>query len=89
MKPEYCTQNNGDCGNCSLSSYGRDCKNNLIKLNLLNSKQIRKLLGGISRQSFWQLKVRKNFPNPEYSQDRIELWEEKKIKEYIKKRNKT
>ena len=23
----YCTQNNGDCETCSLSSYGRDCKN--------------------------------------------------------------
>lgn len=26
MKP-YCTQNNGDCASCSLSSYGRDCQN--------------------------------------------------------------
>jgi hypothetical protein len=24
----YCTQNNGDCSTCSLSSYGRDCRNN-------------------------------------------------------------
>lgn len=24
---EYCTQNDGDCPSCSLSSYGRDCRN--------------------------------------------------------------
>lgn len=26
-KPDYCTQNNGDCETCSLSNYGRDCQN--------------------------------------------------------------
>ena len=26
----YCTQNEGDCGTCSLSNYGRDCQNNTI-----------------------------------------------------------
>lgn len=26
----YCTQNNGLCGECSLSNYGRDCQNNEI-----------------------------------------------------------
>ena len=30
MKPNYCTQNNGECAGCSLSSYGRDCQNNPI-----------------------------------------------------------
>jgi hypothetical protein len=29
-KPAYCTQNDGDCTSCSLSSYGRDCKNNPV-----------------------------------------------------------
>jgi hypothetical protein len=29
MKP-YCTQNNGDCSNCSLVNYGRDCQNNPV-----------------------------------------------------------
>lgn len=24
----YCTQNNGICSGCSLTSYGRDCRNN-------------------------------------------------------------
>ena len=24
---EYCTQNDGDCGTCSLVNYGRDCMN--------------------------------------------------------------
>ena len=26
-KPSYSTQNNGDCEICSLSNYGRDCRN--------------------------------------------------------------
>jgi hypothetical protein len=26
----YCTQNNGDCLTCSLTKYGRDCKNILL-----------------------------------------------------------
>ena len=30
-KPEYCTQNNGDCSTCSLANYGRDCQNNSIR----------------------------------------------------------
>jgi hypothetical protein len=31
LKPDYCTQNNGDCETCSLVSYGRDCMNNPIR----------------------------------------------------------
>ena len=27
---KYCTQNQGECESCSLSSYGRDCRNNPI-----------------------------------------------------------
>ena len=27
---DYCTQNGGDCGTCSLVNYGRDCQNNQI-----------------------------------------------------------
>ena len=30
MKANYCTQNEGDCPTCSLSSHGRDCKSNKI-----------------------------------------------------------
>lgn len=30
----YCTQNNGACDTCSLSNYGRDCKNEKIFLGL-------------------------------------------------------
>ena len=26
----YCTQNNGDCATCALSSYGKDCHNKVI-----------------------------------------------------------
>jgi len=28
----YCTQNNGDCGTCSLVNYNRDCHNNPLGL---------------------------------------------------------
>lgn len=35
MKPEYCTQNNGDCSTCSLVNYGKDCKNEkLFEINI-------------------------------------------------------
>lgn len=27
ITPDYCTQNGGDCGTCSLVNYGRDCHN--------------------------------------------------------------
>jgi hypothetical protein len=30
IKKSYCTQNDGDCKNCSLVNYGLDCKNNNI-----------------------------------------------------------
>ena len=30
VKPEYCTQNDGDCENCSLANYGKDCQNNEV-----------------------------------------------------------
>jgi hypothetical protein len=29
-KPDYCTQNDGDCPTCSLVNYGRDCMNNRL-----------------------------------------------------------
>lgn len=27
QKPDYCTQNDGNCETCSLVNYGRDCQN--------------------------------------------------------------
>jgi hypothetical protein len=30
----YCTQCDGYCDNCSLSSYGRDCHNNPIDIDI-------------------------------------------------------
>lgn len=30
IKPDYCTQNEGNCPTCSLSNYGRDCMNQKI-----------------------------------------------------------
>ena len=30
MIKDYCTQNGGDCGTCSLVNYGRDCQNSPI-----------------------------------------------------------
>ena len=36
MKPDYCTQNEGDCTTCSLVSYGHDCANlKVYRLDLL------------------------------------------------------
>lgn len=35
-KKDYCTQNNGDCPSCSLSSYGRDCQNKEIRRSTKN-----------------------------------------------------
>lgn len=31
FKPDYCTQNSGDCSTCSLVNYGRDCMNNPVE----------------------------------------------------------
>ena len=71
--------------NCNGTySLAEDVK--LIEKSLLNSTNIRKLLGNKSKQSFWNLKSRKDFPDPAYSQDHIELWDEEVIKEYIRNR---
>ena len=81
-----CNQNGYSIiANCN-GTYSLAGKVDIISKSLMNSFGARKLLGDISRQSFWQLKVRKNFPDPAYSQDGIELWEEEKIQEYIKDR---
>lgn len=32
----YCTQQNGDCQDCSLVNYGRDCKNNPVASNIVD-----------------------------------------------------
>jgi len=29
-RPEYCSQNGGDCSTCSLVNYGLDCQNNPV-----------------------------------------------------------
>lgn len=34
----YCTQNDRKCDSCSLSNYGRDCKNNKILVNDIDRK---------------------------------------------------
>lgn len=59
-----------------------------IEIKLLNSIQIRKLFG-ISRQRFWQIKTRKGFPEPLYSENGIELWAEKDILSFNDERNAT
>lgn len=35
-KKDHCTQNNGDCPSCSLSSYGRDCQSKEIRRSTKN-----------------------------------------------------
>ena len=32
----YCTQNNGDCHDCSLVNYGLDCKNNPVARKIID-----------------------------------------------------
>lgn len=59
-----------------------------IEIKLLNSIQIRKLFG-ISRQRFWQIKNSKGFPDPLYSENGIELWDEKDILSFNEQRNAT
>lgn len=53
----------------------------------LTAVQIYKMLG-ISRQAFWNLKSRKDFPDPVFKDGRIELWNEEDIKKYIENRKK-
>lgn len=35
---DYCTQNNGDCGTCSLVNYGMDCRNVPLSARALQPK---------------------------------------------------
>jgi len=51
--------------------------------DLITGKQIQKLLG-VSRQYFWQLKQRREFPEPVFREGRIELWSKKEVERYIK-----
>jgi predicted DNA-binding transcriptional regulator AlpA len=55
----------------------------IVSRSLLNSIDVRKLLGNISRQSLWNLKTRKDFPDPAYSSNGIELWRKEDIEKYI------
>jgi len=41
MCKSYCTQNDGDCGTCSLKNYGRDCQNNRADSGPTDSKTAR------------------------------------------------
>jgi predicted DNA-binding transcriptional regulator AlpA len=56
-----------------------------IPESLLNSTDLRNLLGKKSRQSFWNIKSRKGFPDPVYSKNGIELWQKSEVEEYINK----
>jgi predicted DNA-binding transcriptional regulator AlpA len=51
--------------------------------DLITGKQIQELLG-VSRQHFWQLKQRREFPEPVFKEGRVELWNRKDIEIYIK-----
>ena len=41
MCKSYCTQNDDDCGTCSLKNYGRDCQNNGADSGPTDSKTAR------------------------------------------------
>ena len=52
-------------------------------MNLMTGKQIQQLLG-VSRQYFWQLKQRREFPEPIFKEGRVELWNKEDVERYIK-----
>jgi DNA-binding XRE family transcriptional regulator len=49
--PTYCTQNNGSCATCALSSYGRDCQGNAISPNPEQVKDARVKAGLTQEQA--------------------------------------
>jgi predicted DNA-binding transcriptional regulator AlpA len=51
--------------------------------DLITGKQIQELLG-VSRQYFWQLKQRREFPEPIFKEGRVELWNKEDVERYIK-----
>lgn len=59
MIKSYCTQNDGDCLTCSLTNYGRDCKNNELDVEHLAAVALGRK-GGRSTSPAKQAAVREN-----------------------------
>jgi len=70
---KYCTQNNAQCESCSLSNYGRDCRNNPVspkksrnfRLSDEIMRQLRVLAGERSVTSYLETLVEKEYKTME------------------------
>jgi hypothetical protein len=49
MEKDYCTQNDSNCATCSLSNYGRDCRNHKIIDGGINDNYRRDADGSLYR----------------------------------------
>ena len=83
---KYCTQNNGECSTCSLSSYGKDCRNNAIQPKKartfrLSDETINKL-SCLAKESN-MTEVIENLVSTEYKKESVKM--RKKLDELKKK----
>ncbi len=51
QKPEYCTQNDGNCETCSLVNYGRDCQNIPIVTDEQAKKTLRPVVESVVQEA--------------------------------------
>jgi hypothetical protein len=68
-KPDYCTQNNGNCTTCSLVSYGRDCRNNQVL-----TKRVPVLLAEGQYEALRRLGYETHTPMAELIRQAIDAW---------------
>jgi hypothetical protein len=68
-KPDYCTQNNGNCVTCSLVSYGRDCRNNQVL-----TKRVPVLLAGSQYETLRRVSYETHTPMAELIRQAIDAW---------------
>jgi hypothetical protein len=68
-KPEYCTQNNGNCKTCSLVNYGRDCRNNPIP-----TKRVPVLLTEPQYEALRRISYEQHTPMAELIRQAIDAW---------------
>jgi hypothetical protein len=51
QKPDYCTQNDGNCETCSLVNYGRDCQNIPIVTDEQAKKTLRPVVESVVQEA--------------------------------------
>jgi prophage regulatory protein len=57
-----------------------------MTLHLMGAAEIRKRLGGISRQRVWQLTTRSDFPKPYDVLEQGKVWRKNDVEEWIAKK---